>query len=190
MIGALTGKIFYKKNNAIVLMVNGTGYLVFIPQNLLARLKQNELITLFIHTHVREDALNLYGFTKSQELGMFELLLSVSGIGPKTAMLVIDRGVEQIGRAIISADISFFTSIPRLGKKNSQKIIIELKNKLGSTTDLNLLNEGGETQELIGALRQFGFTRNEILETIKKQPENVKTLEEKVRQSLKILGEK
>lgn len=188
MIGALSGKVILKRHNSIILMVNGVGYLVYVSQSTLDKLTPKKEILLYIYTHVREDTLNLFGFTQVSELEMFEFLISVSGIGPKTAMLVIDRGVENIKHAIIKADVAFFTSIPRLGKKNSQKLIIELKSKLGSLIDLDLKEDlSGETQEVIVALKQIGFTQKEVLEAVKKLPGNL-TLEQKIRESLKILG--
>jgi holliday junction DNA helicase RuvA len=189
MIGALQGEIFHKNNNSLILMVNGIGYKVFVPGNLLEKSKIHDQQLLYIHTHVREDMLNLFGFKEVGELDLFELLISVSGIGPKTAMLVIDRGVSSVKQAISNADVSFFSSIPRLGKKNSQKIIIELKNKLGSLLELDLSNDqNGETQDIISALKQIGFTQKEIIEAIKKLPENDYSLSQKIKETLKILG--
>lgn len=189
MIGALSGEVIHKKANSLILMVNGVGYKIFVPQNLLHQIKVTNKGLFYIYTHVREDALNLFGFKEEDELELFEFLLSVPGIGPKTAMLVIDRGAENIKQAISKADVTFFTSIPRLGRKNSQKIIIELKNKLGSLVDLDLQgSSSGETNEVIGGLKQIGFTQKEIAEVLKKLPAHAITVEQKIREALKLLG--
>ncbi len=144
--------------------------------------------TLFIHSHIREDAFDLYGFTTEQELVLFELLLTVSGIGPKTALAVIDRGVAAVETAVRKSDVDFFTTVPRLGTKNAQKIIIELKSKLGSTKMLNLEGESGDTKQVIDALLSMGFDRHEIRETIKKFDTKDATIEQKIRHALKLLG--
>jgi holliday junction DNA helicase RuvA len=189
MIGALEGEVLFKKTNSFVLMVNGVGYKIFVTQNILDKIQIKKKELFYIYTHVREDILNLYGFKKADELDIFELLISVSGIGPKTAILVIDRGVDNIKQAISTADVSFFTTIPRLGKKNSQKIIIELKNKLDNLVDLDLRTDiGSETNEIISALKQMGFTQSEIIESLKKIPKKALTVEQKIRETLKLLG--
>jgi len=120
---------------------------------------------------------------------LFTLLLSVSGIGPKTALAITDRGVDQVRHAIVSSDVDFFTTIPRLGKKNAQKIIIELKSKLGSTKDLDLASQSsGDTKEIIDALLSMGFIRHEIVEVLKKITPEAQTIEQKIREALRFLG--
>ena len=189
MIGALTGLIFTSHKNPIIIFVGGVGYAVNIGEHLLALLKKGEEKTFFIYTHVRDDALDLYGFVKEEEHMLFTLLLSVSGIGPKTALAITDRGVDQVRHAIVSSDVDFFTTIPRLGKKNAQKIIIELKSKLGSTKDLDLASQSsGDTKEIIDALLSMGFIRHEIVEVLKKITPEAQTIEQKIREALRFLG--
>src|SRR3989338_4909081 len=125
MIGFLSGTIHSKSTNQIILLTGGVGYLVTVPPNYLNILKVPEQTELFIYTHIREDAFDLYGFFTHDELGLFKLVLTVSGIGPKTALLVTDKGVGKVEQAIKNADTDFFTTVPRLGRKNAQKIIIE-----------------------------------------------------------------
>ena len=120
---------------------------------------------------------------------MFKLLLTVSGIGPKTALTIIDRGVPAVTGAVQKSDVDFFTTIPRLGKKNAQKIIIELKQKLGSITDLDLSEyTSSETKEILDALSSMGFARIEAIQVIKTLPSDLTTLEQKIRYCLKELG--
>jgi holliday junction DNA helicase RuvA len=188
MIGQLTGKIINSGSSPVIIDVSGVGYQVYIGPLLLSKLKNNSELTLYIHTHVRDDAFELYGFFTNDDLLIFNYLLSVSGIGPKTALLVTDRGYEKIKKAIITSDLEFFTTIPRLGKKNAQKIIIELKSKIGSTTPLNLNDqEDSETKDILNALTSMGFDKREIIPAINKISENQKTIEEKIRFLLKIL---
>lgn len=189
MIGALTGTIFTSHKNPIIVFVGGVGYAVNVGEHLLTKLKKDEKRTFFIHTHVREDSLDLYGFISDEEHMLFTLLLSVSGIGPKTALATVDRGVDAVRRAVVSSDVDFFTTIPRLGKKNAQKIIIELKSKLGSTKELDLASESsGDTKEIIDALLSMDFDRSEVISVIKKLDPTLTTIEQKIRHVLKMLG--
>lgn len=189
MIGFLTGTLHSKQSSGqIIILVSGVGYLVTIPVHYINMLKESESLDLYIYTHVREEALDLYGFLTPDEEIMFKLILSVSGIGPKTAMAVIDRGASAIQSAILDANTEFFTTIPRLGLKNAQKIIIELKNKLGGLKDLDLSQENKEFTESIEGLQVMGYTKKEALEAIQNVPADKKTVEEKINYALKSLG--
>lgn len=190
MIGFLSGTIYSNSTEQIILLVNGVGYLVTVPANYINLLKVSVQAELFIYTHVREDTFDLYGFLTTDELKLFKLILTVSGIGPKTALLVIDKGVVKVERAIKDADTNFFTTVPRLGHKNAQKIIIELKNKLGGLKELDLTSENEESTEAIEALRSLGYTRQEALQAIGGVPASEKTLEQKISYALRNLGKK
>jgi len=190
MIGALSGTIAAKNKNPILVMVGGIGYSVHVTTGFLGKSKLNKPVMLYTHTHVRDDALDLFGFETQEELGVFDHLLTVSGIGPKTALLVIDRGVSAVRAAILSADVDFFTNIPRLGKKNAQKIIIELKSKLGSLEDLNLSEtETTEIADLRSALLSMGFDRKEIAGVVRSIDTKL-SLNQKILSALKLLGKK
>lgn len=190
MIGFLSGTIHSKSAGQIILLTGGVGYLVTVPSNYLNLLKSSQQTELFIYTHVREDTLDLYGFLTPDELELFKLTLTVSGIGPKTALLVIDKGVGKVEQAIKDADTDFFTTVPRLGHKNAQKIIIELKNKLGGLKELDLTSENEESTRAIEALRNLGYTRQEALQAIVAVPTSEKTLEQKISYALRQLGKK
>ncbi|MBI4035915.1 Holliday junction branch migration protein RuvA [Candidatus Daviesbacteria bacterium] len=188
MIGFLSGTIHSKSANQIILLTCGVGYLVTVLPNYLSLLKASAQVQLFIYTHVREDILDLYGFLTPGELELFKLTLTVSGIGPKTALLVIDKGVGKVQQAIKDADTNFFTTVPRLGHKNAQKIIIELKNKLGGLKELDLTSDSVESIEAIEALRNLGYTRQEAMKAIQAVPLSEKTLEQKISYALRNLG--
>lgn len=189
MIGLLTGTI--KDIQPIIVDVAGVGYVVHVPDRTVEHLRVNASCQLYIHTHVREDALDLYGFSTKEELRLFELLLTVSGIGPRTGLTIINRGVSEIEKAVRESDVEFFTMIPRLGKKNAQKIIIELKNKLGSVHDLNLKDsDEGETKQVVEALQSMGFARSEVLSALKKLDVADVSVEQKIRRCLQLLGPK
>jgi len=191
MIGALKGTVFSKTQNPILLLTQGVGYLVHVTEGFLESAEPNTETFLFIHSHIRDDTFDLFGFPTRQELVLFELLIGVSGVGPKTALTVINRGVSAVTLAVQKSDVDFFTTIPRLGKKNAQKIIIELKQKLGSSNDLDLSDiSTSETKEVLEALLSMGFIKNEILAVIKNIPDDKTTLEQKVRFCLTYLGKK
>ena len=187
MIAQLTGTIISNTSNPIVIDIHGVGYGVFMPASMAANLKLGAISTIFIHTHVREDALQLFGFLTREDQRIFELLVTVSGVGPKTALTVMDRGAKAVQKAIISHDVSFFTSVPRLGTKNAQKIIIELKNKLGSTAVFDISNENSETTAIMDALKSIGFEQKNIRDVIRRLPANT-SIEEKIKQAIRILG--
>lgn len=186
MIGALTGKIFDSTKNPLIIMVGGVGYSVYVPKG---TFPTGKTVTLFTHTHVREDILELYGFLSRDELELFDLLLSVSGIGPKTALPIVSQGVPAVTKAVGESDVDFFTTIPRLGRKNAQKIIIELKSKLGSIRDLDLSDEStSTTKQALDALLSMGFEKKEAVAALRKLTSRDETVEQKIRKSLQFLG--
>ncbi len=190
MIGFLNGNVELLDIPYVIVNVNGVGYRVLVPNTVLEKLIINQKTKLYTYTYVREDALELFGFLESEDLKLFEGLISVSGVGPKTALNIFSFGKrEEIVEAIIKGDVLFFSNVPRLGKKNAQKIIIELKNKLGSINDLDLSGKDLiENTEVIQALKSFGFTSAEATKALREIDKRGKTTEEKVRLSLKYLG--
>lgn len=192
MISYLTGTIFTKGLNYLILMTSGgVGYKIVVPADIFVNTGINTPTSLYIHTHVKEDALDLYGFNNPDDLALFELLLGVSGIGPKTAIGVFGNGKNtKIKEAIVKGDVDFFTTVPRLGRKNAQKIIIDLRPKLGKLGDIDLTSENPENKEIIGALKTFGFNpaeANEALKSIKDIEADTST---KIRMALKYFGKK
>ena len=125
MIAYLKGQVLLTNNEAIIITQN-IGYGVHINQKLLSQLQNGQEIELFIYTHVREDKLELYGFSDSREKELFTMLLAVSGVGPSTALNLVSLGKEKIVDGVQNAQITIFTSIPRVGKKLAQKIIIDI----------------------------------------------------------------
>lgn len=186
MIGSLTGTITTTNRNPLIIQIQGVGYLVTVAPKKLYLYTQNSITTLYIYSHIREDAFELYGFANQLEQDMFRLLVTVSGIGPKTAILIMNASVEEIHHAILEADVDFFTAIPRVGKKNAQKLIIELKSKLGSLTDINL-QETESSNELMEGLISMGFSKQEIQRTTK-YIDKTKPLEFQIKEALKNLG--
>jgi Holliday junction DNA helicase RuvA len=190
MIGMLRGTVALKNAPSLILDVSGVGYKVFVANNVMATLGTGDELTIYTHTYVRDDALDLYGFVSYEDLKLFEMLISVSGVGCKSALGVFSIGSRSdIVNAVVRGDVGFFTAVPRLGKKNGQKIIIELKNKLGGIEDLDLsLGESNEQSDAITALQSFGFTRNEAEQAVHVVKEEGMATKELVKLALKQLG--
>lgn len=163
MIAFLTGKPVILDTRLIVI-VNGVGYGVLASSKVLQQIANTSEVSLYIHTHVREDQLNLYGFLTYQEQQLFELLLSVSGVGPSTALHLTNTDPDQLISAVQEAKVSFFTAVPRVGKKLAQKIIIELRGKLGALKELNLAPLSEKQQTVISALKNLGFDEEKVRE--------------------------
>ncbi len=161
MIAYLEGKALVKKDHLIVL-TGGVGYFVYVGSKLLSNSHDGEVISLYIYSHIKEDRFELYGFKNEEELAIFKMLLAISGVGPKTAIALADAGTDKLVDAVQQAQTSFFTSIPRVGKKLAQKIIIELKTKLGSLKELNLSTLSPKAQDVMDALLGLGFEENAV----------------------------
>lgn len=188
MIGQLIGKPKEGYEGTIIIDAGGVGYQVRVPVRLNDQVMARPYATLYIHTHVREDALDLYGFITKEELQLFKMLINVSGIGPKTAINILNMDASKIKQAVLESDISFFTQIPKVGTKNAQKIIIELKTKLGSLKELDLSGKTGEeVKDMVDALVGMGFSHKESLAAVKQLPKDVVQLEDKIRLALKLL---
>ncbi len=190
MIGMLKGTIEYREDPYVIVDVQGVGYKVLVPITVLAKINGlGESIKLYTHTHVREDVLELFGFSDPSDLKLFEYLISVSGVGCRTASGIFSVGTRgEIIQAIIGNDVAFFTSVPRLGRKNAQKIIIDLKNKIGGGEDLDLSEDSAGSNEIIAALKTFGFDPRESQDAIRALAGKGETVEEKIRLALKYLG--
>lgn len=188
MIGYLKG-IPKLIGTQFIIDVHGVGYLVNVGIGTLGRVQQRESVELYIHTHVREDSLSLYGFLSLADQQLFEKMLDVSGVGPKTALQIADRGVEQITQAVQNADTSFFTSIPRVGKKVGQKIIIELRSKLGSLKELDLKPESQQYTDVVAALENLGYGTNEIFRALQEINVEELTLQAAIKLAMKKIAQ-
>ncbi|MDH5533875.1 MAG: Holliday junction branch migration protein RuvA [Candidatus Pacebacteria bacterium] len=170
MIAYLKG-IPFISGQILIIDVNGVGYGVKVTPQLLNSfgLQNNENTKeteLYIYTHVKEEKLELYGFESDKEKDMFELVLGVSGVGPSIALNLVAAGPHQLIEAVQNAQVSFFSAVPRVGKKLAQKIIIELRGKLGELKSLDLGPKSPHYQEIYDALSSFGFDEQLIGETL------------------------
>jgi len=187
MIGSITGKIKLKTDKFLIVDVSGVGYKVCISPDTLVRTKLNSDISLFVHTHVREDSIDLYGFLNREEQEFFEMLINVSGIGPKGALSILSIAtLETLRKAISTGDTGYLTKVSGIGKKTAEKIVIELRDKVGEEKSGTSLQ--GELDAL-EALKSLGYSQNEAREALKKVSPDANT-NTKIREALKILGGK
>lgn len=186
MISTLKGMVSGKDQKSLVVEVGGVGLRVFAPAETLHKTIRNKEISLFTHLVVREDALTLYGFADKETLEFFELLIGISGIGPKTAVAILNvAGPEIIKRAVVTSDTSYLTKVSGIGKKTADKIVRELEDKIGA------LAEGTSVQEevdAVEALRSLGYSQSEAREALKKVDKKIVGTGERIKATLKILG--
>ena len=183
MIGSLRGEVLELGTHGILLEVMGVGYRVQLPISMLSLMKQGQEQFLYIHEQLREDTHELYGFVSSQDLELFTKLLSVSGVGPKVAMTLLSMGsAETVQRAVMSGDLDALTSLPGVGKKTAQKIILELKGQLVESEQIPSID-----RDVADALQGMGYTAQQVREALKSLSAEVTDASERIRAALKIL---
>jgi len=163
MIGFIKGKILDKKPTKLLIDVNGVGYLINISINTFEKINEQEEVALFTHLHVKEDALDLYGFYSIAEKEMFELLISISGIGPKSAQSILSGiQIEDLKEALKTANISRLISIPGIGRKTAERMMIELRDKVDSVSiDSEKVSTSSSSvrNDAIAALVNLGYNQ-------------------------------
>jgi Holliday junction DNA helicase RuvA len=188
MIAFLNGKIRFVASNWIILGVNGVGYKVFVSPKLIEnkKLELENLAQLYIYEHIREDADDFYGLESPEELMMFEMLVSVSGVGPKMAMNILSiYDKNKISQIIINSDVSSLTVVSGVGKKLAMKMILDLKSKLDSGAISNFDDFDNSSEDLFSALEALGYKKYEVSPLVSKIPEELLTVEQKVKWILK-----
>jgi Holliday junction DNA helicase RuvA len=165
MIGYLHGTVHKTDNSSLILLVEGVGYRVLAPLPILVSSVAGEFLSLYIHTHVREDQITLYGFKEESELFLFEKLTSVSGIGPKSALAMLSvHSPSSLADAIERSDAETLSHTPGVGKKTAEKIILELKGKLAHLVGKEV---NDATLEVRLALEALGYSSKEIHDALK-----------------------
>ncbi|HEX7356627.1 MAG TPA: Holliday junction branch migration protein RuvA [Ignavibacteriaceae bacterium] len=160
MIGYLTGKIISSKPTQIILDVNGVGYLVNISISTFEKISDKESVSLFIHTSVKEDSITLFGFYTQSEKEMFELLISISGIGPKVSLGILSGiAVDDLKDAIANGNVSRLIAIPGIGRKTAERVVLELRNKVDSIKSDGSIKETSVKDEAVSALATLGYQR-------------------------------
>jgi Holliday junction DNA helicase RuvA len=184
MIGSLRGQILEKHPSFFLLDVGGVGYAIKASAATLATVKNGEDCLIYVHDHVREDTRDLYGFLSWPEQEFFERLLSVSGVGPKVALTIMSAGsVEAVRRAVLQGDLALLTSVPGVGKKTAQKIILELKGLLVEEAEM----PAGDG-EVLEALVKLGYSSAQARDAVKAIPPKLEDVSERVREALRYLS--
>ncbi|MDO9028761.1 MAG: Holliday junction branch migration protein RuvA [Candidatus Roizmanbacteria bacterium] len=185
MIGKLKGKLVgVDKNIGLIETTGGVSYQVFLTPSLISLIPPNSPIELYTYLQVREDALILFGFETKQQHDFFLLLLTVSGVGPKTAYSVISfLKIEEITKSVFENNIEILTRVPSLGRKTAMKIILELSSRLKTDFDMKNMILSDEDKTVIDALIVLGYRSNEAKTIFSKLPKNL-SVEEKIKKAL------
>ena len=168
MIGALRGRVSFKVKNAVVLDVAGVGYIVRLPDPLLAELEKGEELYCYTYLAVRETEWTLFGFKTREEMGLFELLLSVQKVGPKAALAALSAMEPQaIAGAIASEQPNMLTHIPGIGKKTAERIVLDLKGKVDDYITGTVATTSSNDADAISALTGLGYSLAEAQDAVK-----------------------
>jgi len=185
MIAYIKGKVIKRSGSSVVVENGGLGYKVFVGEGAAAELGVGAVVELWTHHHVREDADELYGFLTSDKLEMFDLLLDVNGIGPKSAIGVMAAiSVDDLKTAIATGDLAMLTKVSGIGKKTAERIILDLKDKVGFLSPL--LGSGGNARgEEIDALVALGYSMQESREALANVSQDIKDPGARLKEALK-----
>lgn len=187
MIGKIRGTLSeVEGNTGLVETSSGVFYEVFLPPSVLSKKFPGDIIEVYTHFHVREDAQILFGFSEKNEYKIFKLLLSVSGVGPKTAFTVVSFSpVDNLFKAVTANDIDYFSKIPGLGKKTAMKILLEMSSKLNTEFSIEKMHLSEEEKIILDALVSLGFKSSEVKNIIREIPKEL-TLEDKIKEAIKL----
>lgn len=187
MIAALRGKIISKKPDSLIVDVGGVGYLVNVPLNFFSSQKiLHEDISLFIHTYVREDAIQLYGFLSEEDKRIFSTLINITGIGPKIALNILSTITSHdFHNAICNEDVGFLCRVPGLGRKTAQRLILELREKLPA---IKKDDKESVFEDTLSALVNLGYKKNIAQEVLEKAyNKGIRDIESLIKDALKHL---
>jgi len=189
MISFLQGKIKFKEENHIVLDILGIGFKVFCSRRDIAQFVLEKEVELFVYLHRTQTALDLYGFLTKEEKDFFEVLVDISGIGPKGALIIMSAGpIEKLKEAINKGDERFFDKVPGVGQKRIRKIILELSGKIDKEKIIKKPEAKEKDSEIINALINLGFSRSKARSVLSQIPKEIEGTENIIREALKILG--
>jgi len=187
MIAYLEGEIISKRDKFIILNVKGVGYKIFLSKKALSMIPEiGKYLNLFCFTDVKENAINIYGFLKQEELDFFEIVENIRGVGPKAALEISSLGsLDKIKQRILTKDEKIFDSIPGIGKKKAMAIILELTGKISDIE--KKISSSSSADEAEQGLLALGFSRQKAKEALRKVPDGLSS-EEKIKQALKIIS--
>jgi len=187
MIAYLSGKIIKKTDKGIIIDTGNIGYLVSISKTIISDINESDNISLFIHSHIREDAFDLYRFESFENLEFFKQLISINGVGPKVAMEIISADTDKIKMAIANEDDKFLCKIPGIGGKTAKRIVLELKGKINLDTldrPYQRIDEKID-DESYEALAKLGYQPQQIRKVLNNLPSDIKDTEQIITYFLK-----
>jgi len=187
MIYFLSGKFVSKKENCAIIEVGGVGFKVVVSVNAAKSLPEpGSSVKLFSHLHVREDGLELYGFVSEQELSFFEKLISINGIGPKSALNILSiTKLDQLIAAINEGKVDLLTKASGVGKKTAERVVLELRGKLQSVSSEKIVKQMESDLDIEEALVGLGYIRQQAKNAISKIDPKIKNLEDRIKEALK-----
>ncbi|PIR06590.1 MAG: Holliday junction branch migration protein RuvA [Candidatus Komeilibacteria bacterium CG11_big_fil_rev_8_21_14_0_20_36_20] len=188
MIAYLKGQILEKTSKSVIILLNNIGYEVFLSSEYLYKLKKGQEVEFFIYSNIKEDAFDLYGFQNLEELDFFKKLISVSGVGPRSAINILSlASVNDLKKAISSEDSSLLQQVSGIGKKTAERLVVELKEKfIVDLSDKKAV--GGGNAQVMEALISLGYKDNEIRAIIRDIPAEEKDLSGKIKKALQLLN--
>lgn len=187
MIAHIEGKVLYVSDKYAIVSTGGVGYKISLSIDNLSKCKEGEEVAFFIYTAVRENAIDLYGFEDMNALAFFELLLTISGIGPKSAMSIMNiTTVESLSEAIATGDTAYLNKVSGIGKKTAERIVIELKDKIVRKDSYSSASLRSESDAL-EVLKSFGYREVEAREALREVDTSLST-SQRVKEALKYLG--
>ena len=200
MFAYIKGSLEMKSNGYIVIDINGLGYKIFMSQNNIDSIGEiHNIIKVFTYVKVREDDISIYGFKTQEQLKMFELLISVSGVGAKSALIMLSCiEPSDFAIAVISNDIKVLTKVPGIGNKSAQRIILELKDKLKEeqldgkqeTTSKKTKDNSENINEAISGLMVLGYSKKDIEKAFEHLDIDNLSIEDLIKKGLILLSEK
>ncbi len=190
MIGQIIGNLTHKGDRFVIVNTGGVGYKINVTADTLNQLTKSDFeVSFWTHLAVKEDALDLYGFLEQQELEFFQMLITVSGIGPRSALAILSlTGPETLRKAIVSGHTEYLTKVSGIGRKSAEKIVLELKDKLGKMGEFLPSEELDREADVLHALQALGYSLREAREAAKKIPMETTDTGEKIKLALKNLG--
>ena len=188
MIYSLSGRVAEKNGQFAVIEVGGIGFKVFSTQGNLTALPLSEDVHIFCHYYLREDSASLYGFLAAEELRIFEMLIAISGIGPKSALGILNvASPDKLLAAIKEGRVELLTKVSGVGRKTAERVILELRGKIESPQGEELVRAMESDADIEDALVNLGYGRPQIREAVKKIDPRFVKLEDRLRATLKIL---
>lgn len=192
MIARIEGNIVHITEKFLIIDVSGVGYKIHVTTEALSSSEIGEHSSFWIHTAVRENSIDLYGFKTIDEMSFFELLLGVSGIGPKSALSVLMVApIDTLKRAISTGDTGYLNKVSGIGKKTAEKIIIELRDKLKDYKNESYTPESmRDESDILEALKSLGYSQYEARDALKEVPSTIIGTNARIKKALQVLGKR